>query len=181
MPLLDFSNLAADAVQEDNIAGNLAWFGVISAKAFSGEYPAVADVTAGEITGSPVARLGAHEFAKVEVPQNSVVFDSDDNGPSAGHNNIDHMLKAKLAGMSKEVQAELKKYKNNPCVFIVPGSDGRHYLVGSSNHGIILRGKGKSGGVGTDERGFDLEGKSSGHRDHPLPISAATLALIPWV
>ncbi|CAN1552979.1 hypothetical protein MCERE19_02246 [Spirosomataceae bacterium] len=181
MSLVDFSNLTADAVQDDNIAGNLAFFGVISSKAFNAEYPALADVTTGEITGSPVARLGTRKFAKVEVPQNSIAFDSEDTGPSAGHNNIDHIFKAKLAGMPKEVQAELRKYKNNPCVFIVPGADGTHYLVGSSNNGIILRGKGRSGMIGTDERGFDLEGKSSGHRDHPLPISAATLALIPWV
>lgn len=180
MALVDFSNLVVDAVQEDNIAGNHAWFGVILAKNFATEYPVEADITAGEITGSPVARLGAKEFAKIEVPQNAVGFDSEDNSPAPGHNNIDHIMKFKWASMKKEAQAAIRKFKNAPCVFIVPGADGNHYLVGSSVNGIIMRAKGTSGMVGTDQRGFDFEGRSSGHRDAPLPISAATLALIPW-
>jgi hypothetical protein len=181
MPLVDFTNLAVDAVQEDNIAGNYAWIGVILAKNFATEYPTVADITAGEITGSPVVRLGAKKFAKIEIPQNAAGFESEDNGPSAGHNNIDHIMKVKWAGMKKEAQVALGRFKNAPCVFIVPGADGQNYLVGSSVNGIILRAKGNSGMVGTDERGFNLEGRSSGHRDHPLPLSAATVALIPWL
>jgi len=177
---IDFSNLVADAMQEDNIAGNYAWIGVCLAKNFSVAYPSPADIVDGEITGSPVTSLGTKKFAKIEVPQNTVKFTSTETG-TAGFNNVNHMIEFKLAGMKKEVQAEFKKYKNALVVFLVPGSDGLIYLVGSSQNGILMKANGDSGADGSGQRGFTMTGESSGHGNAPYPLSPETAALIPWL
>jgi hypothetical protein len=177
--MIDFGDLVADATQEDNIAGNHAEVYVILAKNFTREYPAAADVVAGEVTGLVAGALtAAKTFAKLDVPQNSVMFSSEETG-APGFNNTTQMIGFKFAGMKKTVQAEIRKYTNAGAVFIVPGADGLHYIVGNSRQPMFVKFAGASGTVGTDERGFNASATSVGHKFGCLPLAPAVVAALP--
>lgn len=182
MPIVEFANLVADAEQEDNIAGNLSWIGVIRAKNFTRSWPDTADVTAGEITlpAGLTTILGVKEFAKIEVPQNSVRYKSV-KSPDPGHQAITQSIDISLAGTGKAIQAELDKFKNVGCVFLVPGNDGLTYVVGSKDQPIFLQEEQDSGANGGEKRGTQLSGSSTGHKHHCLPLSAALLATVPFL
>jgi hypothetical protein len=179
MSLVDFSDVVADATQEDNVAGNHAEVYVMLAKNFTREFPAAADVVNGEVTGLVASAItGGKTFAKLDLPQNSAMFSSEETG-APGFDNINQMIGFKFAGMKKSVQAEIRKYKNAGAVFIVPGADGLHYIVGNSRQPMFVKFAGASGTLGTDERGFNASATSVGHKYHCLPLAPAVVAALP--
>ncbi|MCP9763812.1 hypothetical protein [Lacihabitans soyangensis] len=170
--MMDFSGFTADGVQQDNIAGILRFWKVIT-KAFTGEFPAKAHVVNGEVTADPLAFLPQYFVpAEYVVPNDTKSFDYELLG-SDGSENWKHMVGYEMAGFSAAMVAEMMKDQNARSVFFMEDTDGNIVVVGTSVKGLKVTTKGGTGKQGGEKRGAVMTGEEVGYRWAPVPLSVA--------
>lgn len=175
--MTNFSSISAKSGQKGN-PGGASKVAVILASIFTANWPVTADVTAGEITGSPVPKLPLnHEIAVYNVPKNTISVGSSNSGNS-GFQSFTHNVTLKMAGYDKSVFAELAKHVNADCVFLVELADGTWVVAGSSAKGITLTNSTTSGTSGSDERGTTLEGEETGYAIPALPLATSVVTAL---
>lgn len=169
---MDFSGFTADGVQQDNIAGILRFWKVIT-KAFTGEFPAKAHVVNGEVTADPLAFLPQYFVpAEYVVPNDTKSFDYELLGTD-GSENWKHLVGYEKAGFSAAMVAEMMKDQNARSVFFMEDTDGNIVVVGTSVKGLRVTTKGGTGKQGGEKRGAVMIGEEVGYRWAPVPLSAA--------
>ncbi len=178
MPVLvNFSSIAADSTQAGNPAGARRVMRAL-AKSFTGGWPIKADITAGEITVAP--RITAGSFAIYEVPANTIDA-SDELLGEPGYQNWKQGIEFQMAGLSKQLQAELAKDINAGSVFLVELNDDQFVVVGTSQKPIFLKNSGKIGKKGSEQRGKTLKGDEEGYMWGLTPLSSTIASAITFI
>lgn len=177
MPPINFSSIAADSTQLGNPAGARRIARAL-AKSFTGGWPVKADITAGEITVAP--RIAASSFAVYEVPVNTIDA-SDDQIGEPGYQNFKQSIEFQMAGLSKQLQAELAKDINAGSVFLVELNDDQWVVVGTSQKPIFMKSSGKIGKKGSDQRGKTLKGEEEGYLWGLMPLSSTVVTGLTFI
>lgn len=174
--MTDLSTIVVDSHQTANVAGTRR-LAIILAKKFTAKWPAVADITAGEVTGLPSAKLpeGA-KWAVYDCPPNTIDVKSSPANTEAGFNSQMHSVSLEIANFSKAIQVELSLFLNAPVVVAAELADGTWAVAGDSSHGIQLNPATSIGKMGNDKRGTILSGESSGYANGILPLATAVVA-----
>ena len=174
MPIIDFSAIAADSHQADNVGGNMAKVAIILAKNLSANWPIAANITAGEVVVAPPL-VTLKTFKIIEVPQNTVrTYDKSSGDP--GFQSYMQGIEFSMAGFSKEITVELLKHKNAGCVFLVENSNGTWKCVGTKLAPIFLDIEGDSGKNGGDKNGYVLKGEQTSMPFLCLPVATSVIS-----
>lgn len=170
---MEFSTFAADSHQTPNVPG-IRRFWKIRRKAFTGSWPVLADTTTGEITADPFLKLPEY-FVAAEyiVPQNTKDAKFT-NLPELGYDNYQHSFDYEMAGMTKDLMAEIMKNRNSDNVYIVEDTDQQLWVLGTSNRGLVETISGGFGKLGNDKRGLTITATNDGFMWPPLPLSENT-------
>lgn len=174
--MTDLSTIVVDSHQAANVAGARK-VAFILAKKFTAKWPAASDITAGEVTGLPSAKLpeGA-KWALYDCPQNTIDVKSSAANTEPGFVSHQHDVALDIAGFSKAIQVELSLLQNAPVVVAVELADGGWAVAGDSSHGIQLTAATSIGKMGNDKRGTVLTGTSSGYANGILPLDTTVIA-----
>lgn len=174
--MTDLSTIVVDSHQAPNPAGARR-VAFILAKKFTSKWPAASDITAGEVTGLPSAKLPAlSTWALYDCPQNTIDVKSSAANTEAGFVSHQHDVSLDIAGFSKAIQVELSLLQNAPVVVAVEMADGGWAVAGDSSHGIQLTAATSIGKMGNDKRGTVLTGSNSGYANGLLPLSTSVIA-----
>jgi len=170
--MAEFSNFAADSHQTPNVPG-VRRFWKIRSKAFTASWPLLADTTTGEITTNPLTKLPAYFVpAEYVVPQ-STKDGKFNNQPEPGYENFTHSFDYEMAGLGKDLMAEIMKNRNAQSIYIIEDAHEQLWLLGSSGRGLVETINGGFGKLGSDKRGLSISASSDGHAWPALPLSAA--------
>lgn len=173
---MEFSTFTADSHQTPNVPG-VRRFWKIRRKAFTSEWPLLAATTTGEITTNPLASLPQYfEPAEYVVPINTkdATFSS---LPESGFDTYSHKFDYEMAGMGKDLMAEIMKNRNSQSVYIVEDTDEQLWVFGTSARGLVETISGGLGKLGTDKRGLAITATNDGLMWPPLPLSDAITTL----
>lgn len=163
--MVNFSSIAADSTQEGNPAG-ARLITRIPAKVFTSPWPVQTDIVNGEIATAPTVMFG---WAVYQVPPNTIDF-SDEQIGEPGYHNYKQSIEFQMAGLSKELQAEMAKDINVGSVYVVMANDNQWFVVGTSKKPIFTKNSGKIGKKGSDQRGKTLKGEEEGYMWGILPL-----------
>jgi hypothetical protein len=170
--MIDFSGFEADRQQQDNVAGLRRMWKVLD-KSFVAEYPVKSDIVAGEITVSPTVRMRPYLIpAHYMVPINTAMY-SDVLAGARGYQAYRHVVGYQMAGLGKELLAELLKDINSGSVYFLEDTNGNINVAGSSKKGLPINTTGNSGKDGNEQRGKVMASEEVGFRWPVMPLSAA--------
>ncbi|OIN61182.1 hypothetical protein [Arsenicibacter rosenii] len=161
LALVNFASIDAQSYQEANPGGIRRVLIMLSRK-FANPWPTLAGIDAdNEVTVAPVLKNAQDKWAEYLFPDGTASLDSDGGG-DPGYQSFKHVAELALAGLSKDVRAEIKKHKNAGCVIVMEMKDGQFLVAGSSDDPIFLKSSFKGGKKGNDKRGFTLKGDVDG-------------------
>lgn len=161
MPVKSLGAVDATCFQQANPGGGRNLY-VALARDLVGNYPLPShmSVDGTELTALPTL-VATKKFSQYLFPDGTLDYGVDDGGDPS-FQSYKHTIEFMLAGMSKALRAEMVKFINAGCVFIVENKDGELIFIGSTDDPIFLKRSFKLGKKGNDKRGYTLKGEVDG-------------------
>lgn len=157
---VSLASVDAQCFQQPNPGGIRNVFAVIS-RDITGNWPRTALINAdGLVTALPTLKAGV-QWAQYQFPDGTAEF-SFDGGGEPSYQSYKHMIEFALAGSSKMVRKEIRKYLNAGGVFLVEDKEGNFVVLGCSEDPIYLKPSFKSGKKGNDKKGYTIKGEVDG-------------------
>lgn len=177
MPVNSLAAIDGQCFQQANPGGARHLY-VLLAKDVVGTYPTKAQISADgtEVTALPTM-VATKKFSEYAFPDGTVDYKVDDGGDPS-YQSFKHMVEFMMAGKSKALRAEMAKYINAGCIFLVEDKDGDYMLVGTTDDPIYLKKSFALGKKGNDKRGYTLKGEVDGLTHGVLTLQSSLIATL---
>jgi hypothetical protein len=177
MPVLSLAAVDGQCFQQANPGGGRHLYAILS-KDIVGNYPTAAQISADgtEVTALPTL-VATKKWSEIACPDGTLDYKVEDSGDPS-YQSFKHSIEFMLAGNNKALRAEMAKYINAGCLFIIEDKDGNHILVGSTDDPIFLNKAFGLGKKGNDKRGYTLKGSVDGLRFGVVTLQASLLATL---
>lgn len=177
MPVLSLGAVDGQCFQQANPGGGRNLFAIL-AKDIVGNYPvpSVISTDGTELTALPTL-VATKKWSQYLFPDGTLDYKVDDGGDPA-YQSYKHMIEFMMAGKSKALRAEMKKYINAGCLFLIEDKDGEYILIGSTDDPIFLKKGFALGKKGNDKRGYTLKGEVDGLTFGVVTLQTSLLATL---
>jgi hypothetical protein len=105
--------------------------------------------------------VATKKWSQYACPDGTADYKIDDSGDPS-YQSYKHAIEFALAGSSDALHAEMSKYINAGCMFLVQDKSGDYALVGNTDEPIFIKKSFGLGKKGNDKRGYTLKGDVDG-------------------